>query len=303
MISTKQLSHLKAVLDYGTIHAASQALHITQPALTRSLANLESQLGTPLFLRSKSGMTPTEFCLQIRHRAETVLSTLSDLKREAEIQQSVATGELRLAFGQAIKSSVLRRTLSKMLLEAPDVSLTISEGTPEELHRRLVNRQVDMLFMGAESIQDTTGIRQELITSLPLRAFARPDHPLSGEKDISVEQLSRYPLVAPQVLSSGHRLRSMLRARENALGLTPGVICSDYEATRKLLLETDAWAIAPEIQYQTELSENVLLSLDIPSLNYAIQLAVVEPKDQPRTAASERFLRICRSHFCPPDNA
>ncbi|MFN3618577.1 MAG: LysR family transcriptional regulator, partial [Aquabacterium sp.] len=71
MIDLKRLRHLTALVQYGNFHRAAEALHLTQPALSRSIQALEAHVGAPLLMRHRTGVEPTELGrLMLRHAGE-----------------------------------------------------------------------------------------------------------------------------------------------------------------------------------------------------------------------------------------
>ena len=102
MVTVKQLRHLTAIAEQGNMHKAAQALHLTQPALTRSLNTLESLLDVKLFDRHSGGMQATPFCLEIIEQCQQVLLDVEDIQRAARIYQNVEAGELSIGVGRGL---------------------------------------------------------------------------------------------------------------------------------------------------------------------------------------------------------
>ena len=90
-----QLKALLAVIETGSLNKAAQQLHVSQPALTKSIQRLEAQVGVRLFARNRSGMRPTPYAEMLRSYAEAVTSGLSQVQAKIDAAkggQSAAGG-------------------------------------------------------------------------------------------------------------------------------------------------------------------------------------------------------------------
>jgi DNA-binding transcriptional LysR family regulator len=116
-VKTKSSRHNHASSPNGLPPAATagRVVHVSQPALTRSIISLEGELGLPLFERSKSGMLPTEFAVQVAPRFEELLLELDDIQRGARLYRNLESRRLRIGLGQAIREAVSRHCLPRFV--------------------------------------------------------------------------------------------------------------------------------------------------------------------------------------------
>ncbi len=89
MISLKQRRHLTVIAEQTNMHKAAEILHITQPALTRSLNTLEGLLNVRLFDRHSGGMRATPFCTEIVDKCQQILLDVEDIQRAARLLHDV----------------------------------------------------------------------------------------------------------------------------------------------------------------------------------------------------------------------
>lgn len=296
MMTIKHLQHLRAIIQHRTILSAAEALHLTQSALTRSLNTLEDSLGIKLFDRSKSGMAPTAFCLQIAERCEQLVLEMDEIKREADIYRNLDSGELHIAVGRAISGLISRNTLPQFVARYPKVTVTISEGTPEEVVQRIKSREVDLLLAGSGSYRDIEGIKCQHLKDVPLEVITSADHPLSQQRNIQLEQLANYPLIAPTSLSPSHPLLKTLLKAESHHGDKPAVICSDIPTLKAILEQNHYWLLAPEAYFTQELQQGKLCKLDAHYPELKIQLSVIEHQTRSRSPAAQAFIEMCEDY-------
>jgi DNA-binding transcriptional LysR family regulator len=301
MITVKQLQHLLAIIEHKTIHSAADSLHLTHTAVTRSLNNLEEDLGVPLFERSKTGMAPTAFCLQIVESCQQVLLDLGDIKREAEIYRNLSGGELHIAVGRAARGLILRETLPLFHSRYPDITVHISENTPEYLVEGLQNRQLDMVIAGSGSYRDIEGLSVQPLRDIPMSIVARRDHPLTAQAEQALDAFLSYPLVAPTMIGPSHPLSKLLSTqlegrKENHLP-GPSIMCSDYPTIENIMLSSDALSIVPLIEFSRQLQEGSLVAIDIAGQKVNLELSVMEVANRMRSPAAQAFVDICEEHF------
>ncbi|MDQ1848126.1 LysR family transcriptional regulator [Gemmobacter fulvus] len=217
-LTLRQLEYAVAVARHGGVTAAAEALHVSQPALSVALAQLEAQLGQPLFLRRAGGpMVPTSFGRGWLEAAEAQLHGLVQLMAGAAPAPPV-----RLAVFEDLAPVLLAPLLRQVRTPvAPQVMGF--EALAEALRRG----QTDLALtwdLGLEA-----GIaRSELARVVP-HAVMAAEHPLAGA-DLTLALLADQPLIlADQGLSLGH-----MRALFSQRGLVPRLThrCATLELMR-----------------------------------------------------------------------
>ncbi len=291
MVSLKQLRHLTVIAEQTNMHKAAELLHITQPALTRSLNTLEGLLNVRLFDRHSGGMRATPFCTEIIDKCQQILLDVEDIQRAASIYQNLEAGEINIGVGGGVRELVLRTSIPEFVSQHPHVGITIIEDTAEELARKLKQRDVELLIAGLGSFRNVSEFQSELIANVPLSVITRSGHPLRSQKKISFDQLAQYPLVSPTLLGPTHPLVNAILNSDS--GVTkPHITCSDYPTLKNVLLGSDACLISAEFNCQAELQQGALVQLDVvhPALN--TELGIVEMGKRSRSPAAQKFIDI-----------
>ena len=112
-LELQQLRQVLALAEHGSFVRAAAALHISQPALSRSIQNLERRFGSDLFLRSSSGAVPTDLGRLYIERARDVLRMADELDREAVSHGNLRTGRVAVGGGPFPADAVLGRAAAK----------------------------------------------------------------------------------------------------------------------------------------------------------------------------------------------
>ena len=205
----RQLEYATATARFGGVSAAAEAMHISQPALSVALAQLETTLGQPLFLRRPGGrITPTAFGRGWLAEAQVQLDALTRL-----MSGETPAAPVRLACFEDLAPTLLAPLLRKLSDSAPDIVIEPSVLSFESIAEGLRQGRIDLAITWDLGL-DTSCDRTILMEVAP-HAVAPADHPLarSSRKGITLQTLSDHPLIlADQGLSLGH-MRALFTAR------------------------------------------------------------------------------------------
>jgi DNA-binding transcriptional LysR family regulator len=240
----RQLRHARALAEEGSFARAARTLHLTQPALSRSIQMLERRVGFLLFDRSRARVEATDLgCLFLGH-ARHVLDGAAALDREVALMRGASSGSLVLGAGTFIAAMSLERAIGAFVARHPGVSMRVVNDNGSDLLGRLRTGEVD-LYAGSQPV----GADRDGLAIVPLQArtgrfFVRPGHPLAARASITVDEVLRAPLVAPSRLPP-HLVDMMLRARgDDCGGPFPAFACESIEMMRTVATASDLVLLA-----------------------------------------------------------
>ena len=159
-----------AVLDQGSLSAASRKLALMQPTVRRRIEELERQLGAALFLRSPSGLTPTPLALELGPSARAMASAAATLVRTASGEAAAPSGVVRLTASEVMGVEVLPPMLGGLLVRHPGlvVELAVNNGIEDLLHR-----QADIAVRMVRPTQDALLVKSVGAIEVGLHAHRR----------------------------------------------------------------------------------------------------------------------------------
>ncbi|HMN22688.1 MAG TPA: LysR substrate-binding domain-containing protein [Ottowia sp.] len=200
-----QLAIFEAVAEAGSILAASRALAMTQPAVSKSLRELESQLGSPLFLRGKRGVQLTEFGVLFARHARAMTAGVQDLADELNAWQAGSTGQVTVGAMLTASAALLPEAISRLRELAPDVVVTVRVGPNTALFPALARGELDLMvgFLPANASSALQGVEPGMrLVHVPLydeglSVVVSPGHPLAGRAEVSVAELRRAEWIVP----------------------------------------------------------------------------------------------------------
>ena len=162
MIDLKRLRHLSTLVQHGNFHRAAEALHLTQPALTRSIQALEAHVGAPLLTRHRTGVEPTELGRLLLRHAGTLEGQVRDLDRELRLAKGLALGELRVGVGPWGGSVLVGPVVGRLNALHPGLQLKLVLAPWRELPERARARA----RRGGECGED--GLGDRLVVAVPV---------------------------------------------------------------------------------------------------------------------------------------
>jgi DNA-binding transcriptional LysR family regulator len=114
-----------AVVESGSLSGAARALGLTQPTVGRQIEQFETQLGVPLFTRSRHGVRPTQAALDLKPHVETMAAAMSALRRAASGEAEAARGTVRLTASEFMGAAVLPPILTRFHAAQPGIAIEL----------------------------------------------------------------------------------------------------------------------------------------------------------------------------------
>lgn len=191
---SRLLRHFLAVVEKRNITSAANSLHISQPALTRSIRQLERTVGVDLFERLPTGVVLTRQGEVLARRAKLMdLEYRHALAEISAIQQGLA-GVLRIAAGPMWLMTMLPPAINAFHAQFPKVKVRLTEGVIDTVVPALMSGEIDIACITLNFPSQAEVVKEPLIGIRHL-VYARGGHPLAGKNTVRPEQLLQYPWV------------------------------------------------------------------------------------------------------------
>ena len=232
-----------AVAEHGGFSAAAEQLHLTQPAVSKRIAQLEAELGTRLLDRLGRQVLPTEAGALLLQRARSLLSEAADTRRAIAALDDGIGGTLRIATSHHIGLHHLPPLLKRYAQQFPQVELDIAFVDSEQAYARALAGQAELAVTTLAAHTAAPLLAQPLWDD-PLCFMVASDHPLAARKRVSLSDLAAHPAVLPDPGTFTHKLIAGLFAQH---GLDLQVrLRTNYLETIKMLVGVGlAWSALP----------------------------------------------------------
>ncbi len=188
----QQIQHFLVTARVGSVSQAADELGITQSGLSRSLKTLEDFVGLALFQREARGMTLSAYGQHFLPRATAIWNQRVRAIEEMGAYKALRSGQLKIGVHSVFAYKIGPEALSRFVSEHPDVDVTVIAGADPDLSDRLINAELDFAFtLFVPGVRDSRLIYDELF-SMRCATYARPEHPLAAQDDISVKDLAAH---------------------------------------------------------------------------------------------------------------
>lgn len=269
----RQIKQIVEICEQGSFGRAARELGISQPALSRSVARLEDQLGVKLFERGGDGAKPTIFANYVVSRANTALLSIASLAQEVRLMSKGETGRLTVGIGPVLRELLVFDICTHMVAAFPKLGMRIRGGVAPEFMRQLMARSIDIAISSREEVDENEDpflsgqiIRTDLFSDT-LGIFVRPGHPIleaSYSQALTYDRLLDYPMVGAGMTRSQMRLfpEKMTREQRHNIGAYQA---RDYGLIRHFLSISNAIGYAPTLAFTHDIKMEQLVRLEMPN--------------------------------------
>jgi DNA-binding transcriptional LysR family regulator len=292
-----ELQHLRqivALAQHGTFVRAAAALHISQPALSRSIQGIEKHLCAALFERTGSGAVPTDLGRLYIARAHDLLHLSDELERELLGRRTVKSGHVTAGAGPFIAESVVSRAAAACTQQYPRVTLRIIARHWDGLLRLLRSRELDFFVAEVSTLQQEQDIEIAPMSDVhPFYFVARSTHPLAGKAPVAATDTFGWPFVAPNRIPP-RALDPMLTAqraatdRQLAARPFPSIECGELATVKRIIEHSDAITAFTLTCIAWELKSGRYALLGREPWMF-LRYGIVTLKGRPLSDAAERF--------------
>jgi DNA-binding transcriptional LysR family regulator len=261
----KRLSHLVALADECHFARAAERVHLSQPAFSRSIQLLESQVGMRLFDRETGDVKPTPAGLFLVDRARRLLFEARNLQRDTQFYRDASLGDTAFGAGPFPAATIMPRVVAELRDQYPGVGLRLEMNNWQLLCDRLFEEDIEFFVADVRDLPPDPKISVTSVGRQPGHIFARAGHPLAG-KPCTLAQAWKYG-VASTKWPMGVRA-----AIGRLIGLPPGEMptlaleCDDVSLLRALALSTDTLLAATDAGCSANVASGDLVRIEVKDL-------------------------------------
>lgn len=256
-----ELKTFVTVAKLGSFSLAAEKLFLSQPAISKRIAQLEAQLDTRLLDRIGHKVSLTEQGRTLLPRAELLLLELEDIKRAVSNLEHKVSGNLMIGASHHVGLRRLPPVLKRFCKEFPDVNLDISFVDSEQAYADVLKGELELAVVtipkGGKSNLKTIKIWDD-----HLHIVVAKDHPLAAQKNVKLEDLSHFKAILP---SEKTFTRSIVEEtfRKRSIPISIAMNTNYIETIRMMVSIGMGWSALPESMIEKDLRILPIKDIDI----------------------------------------
>jgi DNA-binding transcriptional LysR family regulator len=299
MIENRWLRYALALGEHRNFARAAEALKITQPSLSRSIASLESSLGVKLFDRTTKGATPTAYGKVLLERGAALLRGEAGLRREIQLLAGIEAGELVVGAGPYSAEGIVAIALGRLARMHPRLRIRSLTEQPPAVMRAVLDERVDVGAAAISAIDEDPRLAVEPLPPQRIYVACRSGHPLTQGAAPTLARVLEFPLATmmllggPAVLAASGGKAVPLEEARGAV-YTPPILVGTIVAARTIARESDAVVPGPALALAEDVAHGRLVLLDLTLPLSVDKGAILTLQDRTLSPAAAKFIELLR---------
>lgn len=284
MMDLLLLRSFLSVAELGAVTAAATRLHITQPALSRRLQQLEEQLGAPLLDRGRKGVQLTELGRLVQREGRLIVAHYELLQEQIRAHQQLRGGTVRIGGGATAVSFVLPTAIARFQAAHPSVRFQVKEAGSSEVAGNVRGGRLEVGLVTLPVQGRELEVRPLMMDRIVL--VARPDHPLASVGSIQAQELDGLPFVG---FEGGTAIRQIIDTALRNAGVEMNIVMElrSIPAILRMVAGTGNLAFVSQVGVE---SNPDVTQLEVQGLRIERQLAIVIRQGAHLSPAAAAFL-------------
>ncbi len=297
----RQLRYFVAIADCGSLTKAAEKVFVAQSALSHQMAQLEDELGTALFHRSRRGVELTEAGQRFLPHAVSILRQTEEAAASARSASESPAGKVVFGIPHSASQALALPLLREVRRRHPLIELELTEELTGNLIRQLRTGQIQLAALFDDgSLEELDAVRV-LSEQLSLIEPAGIAEPVGNGRRISLKAALAHPLILP---APPHGVRPIIEAAARAAGLPPPTVAADISSVsilRTTLLAGLGRTLLPVMPLQPEIDAGLLRATPVAPPRLERVIALCSAAHIPRSGAciavsalaTELMQRLC----------
>ena len=261
----KRLSHIVAVAKTRNFARAAEQVHLSQPALTRSIQAAEAELGLRLFDRG-SEVTPTRAGAFVLERARQLLFEAASLERDVDLFRRQELGDTAFGAGSFPAGTFLAPLLAELRREFAGVNLRVEVSNCSLLLKRLLEEDIEFIVADTEELPHDRRLVIEALRREPAAFYVRKGHPLASRGRLSLDQVWAYGIASGRLPQSAVEMFAGMLDRATVAVPRLALECDDIDVLKRTALDSDVVLAMPSLAVRQEVDAGVLRQLSVRGL-------------------------------------
>jgi len=287
-ITLRQLQVFEAAARLGGYTRAAESLHLSQPAVSMQIRQLEAQAGMPLFDQIGKKVHLTDAGRTLYNHAQSILAQVNEAQLELEEMRGVRRGQLNITIASTA-NYFAPRLLAAFCQRHPEVKVSLDVSNREHILELLNETDKDLAIMGRPP--QASDLVAHPFMENPLVVIAAPDHPLAQARNIPLARLNEETFISREV-GSGTRMATERFFDEAGTRLTTAMEMSSNEAIKQAVQAGLGLGVVSVHTLEMELALGRLVILDVQGFPILRHWYAVHRQGKRFSAVAQAFLNF-----------
>lgn len=292
-------THLLAFYEVaraGSVSAGAERLHVSQPAVTREIRELEARMGLPLFDRLPRGVALTEAGKTLFEYAERIFSLADSAENQLKELAGLGAGRVKIGASATLGVYFVPEVIARFNANYPRVAIDLTVTNTERVESGLADLTFTLGFV--EGPFDDTVLHARHIGSDEVAVVAAAGHPLAG-KHLRADELVDHVVIMREP-GSGTRAIVEQTYAQAGMRITPLMSVSDTEAIKRMLLAQNALAYVSLLSVREEVRRGELTIIEVDDLRIERPLHMVWNTGRSLSPSSQALFDLVVATTHPP---
>jgi DNA-binding transcriptional LysR family regulator len=287
----KRWKHVLAVADRRSFVRAAEQVHLSQPALTRSIQAAEAELGLALFDRGTQEVSVTPAGEFVIARARQLVFNSRCLERDVALYRDRGLGDIAFGVGPFPAGTFLPPLLADLRRQHPDIHVRVEISNWELLVKRLLEEDIEFFVADTRDLPANPLLHVAPLREEPGGFYVRRGHPLARRRSVPIREVWRHGVVTVRLPRVVHALLSRLLGAEAGTPLPLALECDNLHVLRTVAMQSESVLAAPHAAVADEVAAGALKLLAVPELPVvAAQMGVVTLRGRTPSPMAELIL-------------
>jgi len=281
------------VVTTGSLTKASEMIHISQPAITKHIKNLESTLNASLMIRTKKGIILTPYGEKIFEQVKDMMICAKNIDNITHSLADISSGTIRIGASKSIIRCFIIPTLTQIKKTYPHINVELEIRPSVELRNKLKNGEIDLIVSKLPNSLDEMFNHEQLGTLHDI-LITSDKYPELLNRKVKLSELDNYPFVIPQPLSQSLKQFTHL-LKEEQIKPKYSTIVGSFSLIAKFVEEGHGIGFVTKEYIQSWLNQKSVFEIDITPKLSTFPYGIITLKNSIMSPATEKFIEYLRN--------
>lgn len=287
----RRLKNVVALAKYGSFAQAAEAVHLSQPAFSRSIQSLEEDLGVDLFNRGQRKITLTAYGKLVVSRGERMLAEVASLKRDVGRMRAHEFGEVAIGLGPIPVAVLFETILSRITREHPGIRTRVEITHWQNLLKLLEADELDFFIGDTRELVSGDRLVIDTLPEFRIGMYARRNHPALSIQPISPSDLLRFSLGSFKLPDISLAEFTQWLEFEGDPKTLFTVQCDDLRALERVAIRSDLIVVGPQLSFREATENQLLVEIELTTpLSMTTHMGVVRLRDRMLAPGAELLI-------------